>query len=488
VHCDGHLVFANPAAADLVGADSPNALLGLPALDLVHPDDREFVKQRIRRNQDERLSTTTAELRLVRLDGKAVNVESLGMPFTINGRAAALSIVRDVSERKHLEQQLAQSQKMDAVGQLAGGVAHDFNNLLTVITSYSALAIGALDPSSPVREDVEEISKAASRAADLTRQLLAFSRKQMLQPVPLDLNQIVTDIDKMLRRLIGEDIELVTACSRSIDLVNADPGQVEQVIVNLAVNARDAMPHGGSLTIETANVALAEAYMAAHSVVEPGSYVLLAVSDTGSGMDAAVQARVFEPFFTTKPKGQGTGLGLATVYGIVKQSGGYIWLYSELGRGTTFKVYLPRIDAPVESTRPAPVIPASLRGSEAILLVEDQEEVRKLVRRMLEGRGYRVLVAASGHEALRLAEQQAGAIHLLVTDVVMPGMSGREVALLLAPTHPTMKVLYLSGYTDESVVRHGILEPGVAFLQKPFTAETLARKVREVLDSDHPRS
>jgi len=477
----------NPAAARLFGWTA-SEVVGRPLPTVPEENGAQCTGLRRRVMGGESLNGVEVVRR--KKDGTPVTASLSAAPLRdAEGRVTGiLTLIQDVTDVKRLEQQFFQAQKMEAVGRLAGGVAHDFNNLLTAILGSTDLLLESLPADHPGREEAVETRKAALRAADLTRQLLAFSRQQVLAPRVLDLNEVVANMDRMLQRLIGEDVELRTVLARDLGAVRADPGQLEQVIVNLAVNARDAMPHGGSLTIETANVALAEAYMAAHSVVEPGSYVLLAVSDTGSGMDAAVQARVFEPFFTTKPKGQGTGLGLATVYGIVKQSGGYIWLYSELGRGTTFKVYLPRIDAPVESTRPAPVIPASLRGSEAILLVEDQEEVRKLVRRMLEGRGYRVLVAASGHEALRLAEQQAGAIHLLVTDVVMPGMSGREVALLLAPTHPTMKVLYLSGYTDESVVRHGILEPGVAFLQKPFTAETLARKVREVLDSDHPRS
>jgi CheY-like chemotaxis protein len=360
-------------------------------------------------------------------------------------------------------------------------VAHDFNNLLTAILGSSEFLLEILPAGHAGREDAEETRNAALRAADLTRQLLAFSRQQVLAPRVLSVNEVVAGMDRLLRRLIGEDVDLRTVLAQDVGAVRADAGQLEQVIVNLAVNARDAMPDGGKLTIETANVVLGELYTAGRVVVAPGSYVVVAVSDTGMGMDANTQARAFEPFFTTKPKGKGTGLGLATVYGIVKQSGGYVWLYSEPGHGATFKVYLPRVDAPPEPSPGAAAAVGSLRGSETILLVEDQNEVRALTRRILEKRGYRVLVAANGGDALRLAEQQGGTIDLLLTDVVMPGMSGPELSLRLGPLHPGMKVLFLSGYTDEAILHHGVLEAGVAFLQKPFTPEILARKVREVL-------
>ncbi|HVH08772.1 MAG TPA: ATP-binding protein, partial [Gemmatimonadales bacterium] len=397
-----------------------------------------------------------------------------------------LALVEDVTGVKRLEQQFFQAQKMEAVGRLAGGVAHDFNNLLTAILGSTELLREMIPTDHPGREEAEETRKAALRAADLTRQLLAFSRQQVLAPRVLSLNDVVVDMDRMLRRLIGEDIDLRTVLAGDLGAVRADPGQLEQVIVNLAVNARDAMPTGGKLTIETANTALDEAYAAARPVVAAGRYVMLAVSDTGAGMDEATKARLFEPFFTTKPKGKGTGLGLATVYGIVKQSGGYISVYSEPGRGATFKVYLPRVDAAVEPVEAAPAAGGSLRGSETVLVVEDQGEVRSLTRRVLEARGYQVLVAASGQEAMRLAEERPGAIDLLLTDVIMPGMSGRGLGLLLAAAHPAMKVLYVSGYADESIVHQGMLEPGVWFLQKPFTPEALARKVREVLESARP--
>ena len=431
-------------------------------------------------------SLNGVELVRSKQDGTPVTVNLFAAPLRdAAGRVTGvLALFEDVTGVKRLEQQFHQAQKMEAVGRLAGGVAHDFNNLLTAILGSTDLLLETLPADHPGREEAEETRKAALRAADLTRQLLAFGRQQVLAPRVLDLNEVVANMDKMLQRLIGEDVDLRTVLADDLGAVRADPGQLEQVIVNLAVNARDAMPKGGMLTIETANVTLDETYAATHTVVQPGPYILLAVSDTGTGMDAAIKARAFEPFFTTKPKGKGTGLGLATVYGIVKQSGGYVWVYSEPGRGTTFKIYLPRVDAPVQPAQPPVATTGSRQGSETILVVEDQDEVRRLTRRILEARGYRVLVAANGAAALRLAHEQRGSIHLLVTDVVMPGMSGRELGLLLAAAHPTMKVLYLSGYTDESIVRHGVLEPGVAFLQKPFTADVLACKVREVLESE----
>ncbi|HUG37788.1 MAG TPA: ATP-binding protein, partial [Candidatus Limnocylindrales bacterium] len=370
-----------------------------------------------------------------------------------------------------------------AIGRLAGGVAHDFNNLLTVISGRSQFLLARLEAEHPGRRDVELIVKSTERASNLTRQLLAFSRKQILEPKIMDLDTTVGAIEPILRRLIGEDIDLATSTRDGLGRVMADPGQIEQVILNLAINARDAMPRGGRLTIETANVELDEAYAAQHPEVAAGHYVMLAVSDTGIGMDAATQARIFEPFFTTKDAGQGTGLGLATVYGIVKQSNGHITVYSEPRHSTTFRVYLPRVEAAMDteadSGGPAPAPP----GSETVLLVEDEPDLRELAAEVLASWGYTVLEAETPAAALRLSEAHDGPIHLVLTDVVMPGMSGREVADRLLSTRPAVKLLFMSGYTDTAIVHHGVLDPGTAFLPKPFTPDGLLWKVREVLDS-----
>ena len=390
----------------------------------------------------------------------------------------------NITERRRLEEQLRQSQRLEAVGSLAGGIAHDFNNLLSVILGQSELLLRRSRAGDPALKRVEEIRKAGERAALLTRQLLAFSRKQVLVPEVLDLGAVITDLASMLRRLIGEDIVLRSVIRPDSGPVRADRGQIEQVIVNLVVNARDAMPEGGTISVEVGNADLDAAYAASHPPAAPGRYVMLAVSDTGMGMDAATRARVFEPFFTTKEKGKGTGLGLATVYGIVKQSGGYVWLYSEPGKGATFKIYLPRLEG-VAEVRAAPRRPAPApRGTETVLLVEDEEMLRALAREVLEESGYRVLAAGGGEEALRVAGAHDGAIHLLLTDVVMPGMSGRAVAEQLASSRPGMKVLYTSGYTDDAVFQRGVLPEGTAFIAKPFTTEGLTRKVREILDSE----
>jgi signal transduction histidine kinase len=394
-------------------------------------------------------------------------------------------IIRNRGEKEiaTLQEQFHQSQKMEAIGQLAGGIAHDFNNLLTIIKGYSQLSLIELKENDPMREGIEEIKRAADRAADLTRQLLAFSRRQILEMKILDLNTVLRNLDKMLRRVIGEDIELVTLMADDLGRVKTDPGQIEQVIMNLAVNAKDAMPKGGKLTIETANVELDETYARSHVAVIPGRYAMLSVSDTGVGMTAEVKEQVFEPFFTTKEKGKGTGLGLSTVYGIVKQSGGNIWIYSEPGQGTTFKIYLLRVDEPLEELKEKAEVKGIPRGSETILVVEDEEKVLKLTVQILRGQGYAVLEAPHGDDALLVCEQHEGPIHLMLTDVVMPNMSGLELAKRLKAFHPEMKVLYMSGYTDNAIVHHGVLEKGMNYIQKPFTIEGLARKVREVLDN-----
>ncbi|QJW94675.1 PAS domain S-box protein [Frigoriglobus tundricola] len=389
----------------------------------------------------------------------------------------------DVTARRSLEDQFRQAQKMEAVGQLAAGVAHDFNNLLTIINGYSDLLLQGLAADDPARNLVAEILKAGERSAGLTRQLLAFSRQQVLAPRVLDINAVVTDTEKMLRRLIGEDVRLTTTLAPDLWAVRADPGQVEQVLMNLAVNARDAMPRGGRLTIETRNVDLDGAYARTNPDARAGPHVLLSVMDTGVGMTPEVQAKIFEPFFTTKGPGKGTGLGLATVYGVVKQSGGHVGVYSEVGVGTAFKVYLPRAErAPGESPSHSG-LRAAPRGTETVLLVEDEDGVRALTRRVLTGSGYTVIEAADGDEAVRLATVHEGPIHLLVTDVVMPGPGGRVVAERVAELHPGIRVLFVSGYTDDAVIRHGVLREGVNFLQKPFAPILLAFKVREALDA-----
>jgi two-component system, cell cycle sensor histidine kinase and response regulator CckA len=421
------------------------------------------------------------ELRHRKKDDSIIDVEVATNDTTFAGRAARLVLLSDVTHRNQLENHFRQAQKMEAVGQLAGGIAHDFNNLLTAITGYADLLIAEFTERDPRRHDLEEIGAAARRAASLTQQLLAFSRKQMLQPRVLDLNDIVTNAENLLKRLIGEDISLKTILAADLGTVKADPAQVEQVIVNLAVNARDAMPDGGELLIETENSDLATTYTAEHSVVNPGGYVQLTVTDTGVGMDEATKARLFEPFFTTKGPGKGTGLGLSTVYGIVKQSGGFIWVYSEAGKGTAFKIYFPRVEDPVEEIVATAPMPERSRGAETVLLVEDESSLRAVARRALERRGYTVLEAADGQSALAIAAGHAE-LDLVVTDVVMPGMNGAVLATRFAETHPGVPFLFMSGYTDEAIVRHGVLNPGVAFLQKPFSPDALVRKVREVLD------
>lgn len=396
---------------------------------------------------------------------------------------------RDITRELKLEEQYHQSQKMEAIGQLTGGVAHDFNNLLTVINGFTELMRAQLSPHDPLVETIDKVLEAGERASDLVRQLLAFSRKQILEPKVLNLNDIVTNIDKMLQRVIGENIDLQMRLSPSLWSVKVDPTQMEQIIVNLAVNSRDAMPDGGQLTIETANVVLDEAYASEHMDVEPGNYVMLAVSDTGVGMSPGVKKRIFEPFFTTKEGGKGSGLGLATVFGIVQQHGGTVWCYSEPGAGATFKIYLPQADAPAQTYAPPPAAKGGAQlptGHETILLVEDDDGVRELTRRILQRQGYTILEAHNGQEALMLSLRYSGPIHLLLTDVIMPGVSGKAVVEQISQQQPDIKTLYMSGYTDEAIAHHGVLEPGAAFLQKPFSPKTLVCKIREVLDGQNP--
>jgi PAS domain S-box-containing protein len=483
--CDstGQLLDVNPALLAMLGYSSAPELVGKHLASLYADTQQWFVlADRLRAVapfnglvvQWMRKNATATE---IRVSGRAVSEPGKGRSFEL--------FAEDVTERRALEQQLQQSQKMEAVGRLAGGIAHDFNNLLMVISGYSEFLLDRLGPEPSLRGPAQEIAGAAVRASTLTRQLLAFSRKQMLAPKILDLNSVVTENLKMLTRMIGEDIELVMVPATELGAVRADAGQVEQVIMNLAVNARDAMPSGGKLTIETSNIALDDDQARLHPPLTPGNYVMLAISDTGAGMDFETQSRIFEPFFTTKGT-KGTGLGLSTVYGIVKQSGGYIWVYSEPAKGTTFKIYLPRVEEAAQNPVQTSVLPevfAGAPGTETILLVEDEANLRYLARQFLEKQGYQVLDAADGALAMQIALAHEGVIHLLLTDVIMPGMNGRELAQRVLQLRPGTKVLYMSGYTENVIGHNGTLDAGVRLLPKPFTLRDLKGKVREVLDS-----
>ncbi len=524
----GKIAFANPAFIRLLGFAAHDSVIGLQVDSILHPDDLDQPNSRRFARGDE--AYPAMELRCLQRSGEVIDVEATGVSCELDGELSIVSVLRDVTLRRRAEaalresqeeleqrvqkrtaellraravlqqevdtrgraeaalqqreEQLRQAQKMEAVGRLAGGIAHDFNNLLSVILSYGHLLLPQVTAGGPVHEGLEEISRAANRAADLTRQLLAFSRQQVLEPRVVDLNAIISGTQRLLGRVIGEDLELRVLLAPDLKRARIDPGQIEQVIMNLAVNARDAMPQGGSLTIETHNLQVDEMYATTQSGIAPGSYVVVVVTDTGLGMDKQTQQRVFEPFFTTKEQGKGTGLGLSTVYGIVRQSGGQIWLYSEPARGTTFKIYFPAVDdEPDEVVSPHQVRTDPGRGTETVLLVEDEDQVRTLVRGVLRRHGYRVLDARTPAEAIGISEQHRAPIDLLLTDVVMPQMSGRKLADVLLPQRPAMRILYVSGYTDNTIIHHGVLEPGIAFLQKPLTPVTLLRKIREVLDA-----
>jgi len=482
--CDstGILLDVNPALVTTLGYALSSEMVGRNLANLFADTQQWFTLADYFRTL-KRFDGLVAEW--MRKDGSSVIVHLSGRAIRGERNAIFFELfTEDVTERRALEQQLRQAQKMEAVGRLAGGIAHDFNNLLMVISGYCEFLLERIGSDAALRGPVQEIANAAERATALTRQLLAFSRKQMLAPKVVNLNAIVTENLKMLGRMIGEDIDLVMVAGAEIGAARADPGQIEQVIMNLAVNARDAMPHGGTLTIETANVTLDEEYARLHAPVTPGEYVMLAVSDTGVGMDAETQSHIFEPFFTTKGL-KGTGLGLSTVYGIIKQSGGYIWVYSEPGKGTSFRIYLPRVSATGEAIAAEPTVAAAKpeQALGTILLVEDESSLRRLARQYLENQGYTVLEASDGAAAIEVSNAHSGPIHLLLTDVIMPGMNGRELAHRLSALRPETKVLYMSGYTENAIVHSGTLEEGITLLQKPFTLPTLKAKVREKLFS-----
>ena len=480
----GKLLLVNPALQKMLGYDSQAELLLLNLTTDVYVDPLEH--QRVNDLFTKQKEFTDVQVDWKRKDGTPIKARCSGwfVKSAIDGAAYFEVFAEDVTEKWLLERQLRMAQKMEAVGRLSGGIAHDFNNLLGVIIGYSQVLKRTLPPGSAFLEHAEEIEKAGQRAASLTRQLLAFSRQQVLAPAVLNLNSLISEMEKMLPRLIGEDIEIVIALDPAIGRVKADHGQLEQVVMNLAVNARDAMPDGGKVVITTANAVLDETWTRSHPGSKAGDFVMLSVADTGTGIDSETLAHIFEPFFTTKERGKGTGLGLATVYGVVKQSGGYVWVESALGKGTAFQIYLPRIEELVSVPEPVAPIVEAFRGAETILLVEDADALRKLTHMLLEQHGYHVLVAANGAAALQLVEQKPERIDLLLTDVIMPGLNGRALAERLEILQPSLKVLYMSGYTDDAIVNHGVLESGTQLLHKPFSEESLIRKVREVLDAD----
>jgi PAS domain S-box-containing protein len=480
---EGRFLRVNPALEKMLAHDGRDELLGtnIGTDVFLHPGEFEQLVAVVR--SEGAFKDLQAEWK--RRDGAPITVVCSGRTVgrSDDGSSYLEIFAEDVTERRVLERQLRMTTKMEAIGRLSGGIAHDFNNLLGVIIGYSEILKRKLVSENPLFECAEEIEKAGQRAVSLTRQLLAFSRQQILTPAVLDLNALVAGMEKMLPRLLGEDINVVTRLGEEIGRVKADHGQIEQVVMNLAVNARDAMPQGGELRIGTANVEFDEAYVRQHPGAKPGRYVMLAVADTGTGMSAETLVHIFEPFFTTKEVGKGTGLGLATVYGVVKQSGGYLWVDSTLGEGSAFQIFLPRVEEKVTTIVQSAVPLETLRGGETVLLVEDADALRKLARAFLEDRGFAVLAAANGEEALRLAVSYQGTIHLLVTDVVMPGMNGRVLSEHLLSKRPGIRVLYISGYTDSFIAGHGVLEAGTHLLHKPFTEQALISKIREVLDA-----
>ncbi len=477
----GIVNYISPAVKGVLGY-TPEDITGKAFWALIHPEDQKRLQGKFQEALSGNLSP--AEYRLISKSGEYRWVRSSSKPNYENSLISGLKgVFSDITEEKRLQHDLQQARKMESIGTLAGGIAHDFNNILTTIIGNANLALMEVDKNGSLQEEIEEIKKAGERAATLTRQLLAFSRKQIVQPKVFDLNELLSGIKKMLGRLLSEDVEFLTILEPVLWQVEVDPGQMEQVIMNLTVNARDAMPMGGKLTIKTANTNLNENYFREHGIKnQPGPYVMLAVSDTGSGMDKETQEHIFEPFYTTKEQGKGTGLGLSTVYGIVKQNNGFIWVDSEPGQGTNFKIYLPKVKGAeeLEEKKQTPV--RDLDGSETVLIVEDNDALRNLAQKTLQRHGYRILVAENGEDALRISGEHEGPIQLMLTDVVMPKMSGKETVERLQPLYPHMKVIYISGYTDDSIVHHGVLSPALNFLAKPFTPEGLALKVRAVLD------
>ncbi|HEY4100449.1 MAG TPA: response regulator [Gemmatimonadales bacterium] len=474
---DGILREANAGFVRMFGYDSVDEVIGKPVSAFVADESQAEVARRVSQEIE-----GSYEFVGLRKDGARIQVEATSRTHASGDRRYRLTALRDLTEKRVLEEQFRQAQKMEAIGRLAGGVAHDFNNLLMVITGCGELLLEDLAAGDPRRENADELIKAAEAAAALTRQLLAFSRQQVIQPRVITIESVLQSSEKMLRRLIGEDVALALALNPAPATVKIDPHQLEQVVMNLVVNARDAMPSGGRITIDTTVLDLDDAYVRSHWPATAGMYVMLAVTDTGIGMDESTRARIFEPFFTTKEMGKGTGLGLSMVYGIVRQSGGFIWVYSEPGRGATFKIYLPLVDGSADVVDHVTEIGAAPTGTETILLVEDEEAVRSVVRQALDRHGYKVLVAPDGAAAIGILTASDQPVHLLITDVVMPGLSGRQLAEQFATMRPAARILFMSGYTTDAVVRHGVLDPGIAYLQKPFSPAALLRKVRQVLD------